>query len=165
MLELCTWVLKQRDADVKRDTSDRYWAEEDRDWSWTRNAIAYLLEVTLSGDKGKIPFELRYDVWNLLAYLSDDPEPTPDREVRQLENNTPPSEVSINATRGVAMHAIVHYALWVRNQLGKSRMGQPPVVSTTCLKYVTCSTGIYRQKLIHPCQFDQSTADGFRGCI
>ena len=120
VLELCAWVVIQKDADISGGTDDRYWAEEERDWSWTRNAIAYLLEVALSGDKGKIPFELRHEVWSLLANLSNDPDPTSERENKQLENNTPPSEVSINAARGVALHAIVHYALWVRNQLAKA---------------------------------------------
>lgn len=121
VLDLCSWILSQADADVLNEVP--YWVEEDRDWTWTRNAIAYLLEVAMSGDKGKIPFELRDDVWRLLGPLSDDPDPKPDREARQLESNSAPSEISINATRGVAMHAIVHYAIWVRNSLEKAKTG------------------------------------------
>ena len=119
VLDFCVWVLQQRDADVPKETGrNRYWAEEDKDWSWNRNSIAYLIETALSGDKGKIPFGLRPQLAKILSALCGDPDPTPAREARSLENNTPPSEISINTTRGVAMNALVHYCLWVRMQLG-----------------------------------------------
>jgi len=126
VLEFCVWVLQQRDADVPKETGrTRYWAEEDKDWSWSRNSIAYLIETALSGDKGKILFDLRPQVAKIVSALCRDSDPTPTREARSLENNTPPSEISINTTRGVAMNALVHYCLWVRMHLsgGGAKVG------------------------------------------
>lgn len=117
VVELCKWVLEQRDEDVPKGTP--YWLDEDQDWSWTRGAIANLLDTALSQDPAIVPFELRRDLWSLLATLASDPNPDPTHEARYGANNMDPSNLSINTTRGVALHAVMRYAFWIRNYYRK----------------------------------------------
>ena len=56
-------------------------------------------------------------LWDVLSSLADDPEPTPKHEQRYGGSNMDPATLSINTTRGNAMHAVVRYALWVRRHI------------------------------------------------
>jgi hypothetical protein len=89
----------------------------DPDWGWTRKAIADLLVAGFESRSGEIPIELRDEVWSVLRPLTDDPDPTPEHEERYGSSNMDPATLSINTVRGKAMHAIIHYALWVRRHL------------------------------------------------
>lgn len=115
VFELCKWVTGQ-----PRDISGKFpgISEDcDPDWGWTRCAIARLLSEGLQ--KEGIPFDQRNAVWNILFPLTDDPDPTAKRD-----DDTDPAGLSINSTRGEALHAVVRYALWVRRYLEKSSEGQ-----------------------------------------
>lgn len=121
VFELCGWVVIQR-----REVND----EEDIDllkdphWGWARKTIADLLSEGFKKSEGSIPFKYRKTVWNVLEPISHDPDPTPEYEAEYLESNVDPSSLSINTTRGEAMHAVVRYALWVRECLGKEPGGK-----------------------------------------
>jgi hypothetical protein len=52
-------------------------------------------------------------VWELLRALASDPEPTTDYEREFGGDNMDPPTLAINTVRGVAMHAIIQYGLWV----------------------------------------------------
>jgi hypothetical protein len=52
----------------------------------------------------------------VLECLTNDPEPTPEDELRNGDKFDP-SSLSINTTRGEAMRAVVEYALWVRRRI------------------------------------------------
>jgi len=56
-------------------------------------------------------------VWHILKLLTEDPDPTPEHEARYGGSNMDPATLSINTTRGEAMHAVVSYALWVRRHI------------------------------------------------
>jgi hypothetical protein len=82
--------------------------------------MADLLYAGFEAGSDVIPFDLRTLAWDVLRPLTDDPEPT-------LESNTPAegsyldlASLSINTTRGKAMHAVVRYALWVRQHIEKA---------------------------------------------
>jgi len=118
VLELCQSVVDQgadSDGRRKRKSVD----DEDRDpgLGWTRQAIAYLLEAGFQKGPLEIPIELQSAAWSVLRPLTDDPDPTPEHEAEYGGTNMNPSELSINTTRGEAMHAVVGYALWVRRYL------------------------------------------------
>lgn len=115
VLGLCQWVVGQpRSAD-----EGQYGARRDLGWGLCRQWIADLLRDGLL-KRGQIPFELRHEVWELLKRLSSDPEPTLAQEEADMAGARPratPNSVSINSVRGVAMHAVVAYALWVRRNV------------------------------------------------
>lgn len=114
VLGLCEWVVRQpREIE---ETPGRA-LEEDPGWRWTRKAIAGLLSAGFAKGVGELPFERREQAWGVLRVLTDDPEPTPGYEAQYGGSNMDPPTLSINTTRGEAMHAVVQYALWVRRHL------------------------------------------------
>ncbi len=127
VLDLCRWVLAQprevrRPATEQKPHAARH--ELDPDWGWTRKSIADLLSGGLQAETGaRLPFGLRDIVWGVLAPLTEDEDPTPAHERRYGGSNMDPSTLSINTTRGEAMHAVVRYAIWVREEAGASGEG------------------------------------------
>jgi hypothetical protein len=111
VLRLCKWAVEQPRMIPGRD---RKGFDNDPDWSWTWAAIARLLRVAFgANDEAQIPLTLRGEVWEILRPITDDPDPDVSRE---SEENDPYS-TAINSTRGVAMEALVAYALmWVRGR-------------------------------------------------
>ncbi|MBT9260256.1 MAG: hypothetical protein KM310_10995 [Clostridiales bacterium] len=115
VLDLCGWALSQPRESPGRQVGEEM--EADLDWGWTRKTIADLLSTGFDDGPGSIPIRLRVKVWHILKPLSEDPEPTPEHEERYGGSNMDPATLSINTTRGEAMHAVVRYALWVRRHM------------------------------------------------
>ena len=115
VLELCEWVVAQPYEIPGRDPKGLDW-HKDPHWGWSFNAVADLLRSGLAKRDGAIPFTFRSCVWEMTAKLAEDSELTPEHEA---EYHTSPADGSINTTRGVAMHAVVEYALWVRRNIEK----------------------------------------------
>jgi tetratricopeptide (TPR) repeat protein len=115
LLELLSWVLAQpRDLPVGHD--DEY-GELDPGWVWTRKEVASLLSAGFESSSAPLPIEERSRVWSLIAELAQDEDPTPQHEERFGGANMDPSTLSLNTTRGQAMHAAVRYGLWVRRNM------------------------------------------------
>lgn len=105
IIDLCKWVVEQpRQIPGRKNASGHL--EFDPDWSWTRKQIARFFEVVFG--KSSIPIKFRDSVWPILQVLTNDPDPDPD------DATMDPATESINSVRGVAMHAIIRYALWIR---------------------------------------------------
>lgn len=115
VLDLCEWVLSQPREIPGRQVGEEM--EADPDWGWTRTAIAHLLSDGFDDGPGSIPIRLREKVWHILKPLTEDPDPTPEHEARYGGSNMNPADLSINTTRGKAMHAVIRYALWVRRHM------------------------------------------------
>jgi len=114
VLDLCQWALAQpREIEGRRVEP----MEADSDWGWTRKEVADLLSDGFDDAAGSIPIPLREKVWHILKLLTEDPDPTPEHEARYGGSNMDPATLSINTTRGEAMHAVVSYALWVRRHI------------------------------------------------
>jgi len=116
ILDLARWVVGQPRESVGLGHEEGY-PEGDRDWGWTRKAIADLLSAGFEAGAGEISFELRDAAWEVLEPLTDDPEPSPEYEAEYGGSNMDPLTLSINTVRGEAMHAVVRYSLWVRRHL------------------------------------------------
>ena len=114
VLELCKWVIEEQPA---ADVVDGTFQERFPNWEWTRSTIADLVEAGLRKDRSDIPHELRRQVWDVILPLTEDPEPTPEYEAEYGGENMKPLQLSINTTRGKALHAVVRYALWVRKHI------------------------------------------------
>jgi hypothetical protein len=123
VLELCLWVTRQP-RDVPGRERHRYHpAEPHPGWKWVRATIADLIEQALQRAEGGIPIELRARVWETLAPLADDPDPTPQDEAER-EASYDPFTASLNTTRGKAMHAVMRYVLWVARNLPRPRQDE-----------------------------------------
>jgi hypothetical protein len=90
--------------------------DQDPHRDWTRKTMADLLQVGFKEGPGGIPFEMRKTAWKILLPLTRDPDPTSDYETSYGESMDPVT-ISINTTRGEAMHAVFQYALWVRRHM------------------------------------------------
>jgi hypothetical protein len=116
VLDICGWALSRQRETLGQQVGEEM--EADPDWGWTRKAIADLLSAGFDDGPGSIPIHLRGNVWHILKPLTEDPDPTPEHEERYGGSNTDPATHSINTTtRGAAMHAVVRYALWVRQHM------------------------------------------------
>ncbi|MEP0884653.1 hypothetical protein NDI49_24190 [Trichocoleus sp. ST-U3] len=121
VLKLCHWLVEESIKIRERATTN---SDRELNWSEARRAVADLLGVglTIDSDTG-IPFNLRSKVWNTLKPLTQDPDPTPERETRYGGSNMNPSELSINTVRGEAIHTVVRYALWIRRHFEQTADG------------------------------------------
>lgn len=115
VLDLCLWVVNQGPEDPDQDaTMDR---GRDPGWGWSRTEIARVLQVGFQKDN--IPVEMRDLAWSVLQPITNDPHPTPAYESKYGGDNMDPSTLSINSTRGEAMHTVIAYSLWVRRHFDK----------------------------------------------
>ena len=93
--------------------------ERDVDWSPTNQSIAELLSSGFEAADG-VPLALRGVAWDVLFPITNDSEPTPDYEAKYGGSNTDPATMSINTARGVALHAVIRYALWIRREIDRA---------------------------------------------
>ena len=115
VLELCRWVVDQ----PRREGEKQYENRRDLGWGLSRREMARLVRGGMFL-QDEVPFGLREEVWEILQGLSEDPEPTVAQEEAEMVAARPhatPNHVSINSIRGVVMHGVVDYALWVRRNL------------------------------------------------
>ncbi|HFC08359.1 MAG TPA: hypothetical protein ENJ54_00665 [Chloroflexi bacterium] len=112
VLRLSHWVVTQ-----PRDIPGRkvHHFERDPDWGWARKALAELFDAGFRQETA-LPMAYRERAWTILQQLTGDPDPTPSRE---KDTSMDPATLSINTTRGAAMHAVLQYALWIRRYLKK----------------------------------------------
>ncbi len=113
-LTLARWVIQTHGSEP-----DRAQASGDRDpgWCWTRKTIASLLGYGFHDNEVEIPFRLRQSVWELLATLCEDPDPTLEQDAECAGSQYDAADRSLNVTRGQALHSTVGYVLWVRHNL------------------------------------------------
>jgi hypothetical protein len=130
VLRLCAWVMEQPRAIPGRKPSRTM--DRDPDWGWTRKQIADLLVSSLELRPNGIPIVDRQATWQLIEALSKDSDP---EKILNEQSSMDPFTQSLNTVRGQTMHAVMHYALWVRRdgsaeEAEPSRRGLPPEVAT-----------------------------------
>jgi hypothetical protein len=129
VLDLASWV-SSRPREIPGKEGGLMVA--DPDWGWSRDAIIDLMTAGFGKDvEGRLSLALRPMVWNVLRPLTDDPNPSLESEMPDPEKSGSPmlkklqgrderarepdlTSISINTTRGRAMHAVFEYARWVR---------------------------------------------------
>lgn len=110
ILQLCSWILEQPAVIPGRDPNS---FDIDPSWNWTRMQMARLLREALRDGPCCIPFALREQAWQVIASLSEDPEPNPEYEKKYGGDNMDPHHLAINTVRGTALELVILYALWV----------------------------------------------------
>ncbi|HZL68392.1 MAG TPA: hypothetical protein VFC29_13800, partial [Candidatus Limnocylindrales bacterium] len=89
-------------------------ADEEKDeWSYTRLEAARLAENILTIDP-PVASGLREKIWALIQALTSDSSPSADDEDRQGSSGMEPFSLSLNRTRGMAIHALFRYCAWVK---------------------------------------------------
>lgn len=112
VFSLSRWVLQN--ADQGRHA----YADETSDDSLT-HAKAVILRLLAAGFKegtAEIPFGLRRSAWRLLSPFTLDPHPTTAEEQSWAASSDIAGRAD-STTRGLAMHTVMHYALWVQRHL------------------------------------------------
>jgi hypothetical protein len=108
VIALCDWVVAQPRATT---TPTDAW-DQDPDWGRARKQVADLLTQGFGEGNAEIPEEHSAHVWAILEALAKDPDPTRSQEDRFGGDNMDPLTLSINTTRGEALHAVVRYSFW-----------------------------------------------------
>jgi thioesterase domain-containing protein len=111
VLELCRDVLAG--ARSESDSTGRPADEQESGWADVRTEIARLLGDGLHHDA--VPDQSADEVFDILAELASNPDPTRDGEQRhQAAGDAWP--LDLNTTRGTAFHALMQYAWWRKRQ-------------------------------------------------
>jgi hypothetical protein len=113
---LCLWVVDQNREIPGRNSKLR---GVDPDWGWARKSIASLISAGFEEGTACIPFDQRAIVWRIIHPLTNDPDPAFDREAGNGDPGLDAATLAINTVRGEAMHAAIHYALWIYRHLEK----------------------------------------------
>ena len=117
VLDLSSWVVEQP-RDIPDRSGDPF--DEDPHWGWARKAMMDLVGAGLAAEHGSLNLENRDRVWEVIAQVLQDPDPTPEHEARYGGSNMDPATLSINTARGEAAHTAVRYGLWIHRQLDPS---------------------------------------------
>jgi hypothetical protein len=106
----CAWMLESFREIHNRSALDDY-----SEWNQICDAVVELVAAGfLTKGASNISLTLRYQVWQLLEPLTSDPHVTPGFTLHYQSSNMGSHGDSINTVRGKAMHAVVRYAFWIR---------------------------------------------------
>jgi hypothetical protein len=112
LLDLLTWVAAQPRELIGGRGGD--YGDSDPGWVWTRREVAALLERGLNARGAcAMPLQERRRVWEAIAAISEDADPTPEHEERYGGHNMDPVTLSLNTTRPQGLQAAVAYAVWL----------------------------------------------------
>ena len=89
------------------------------DWDDVLGAIADLLHDGLSNQGLEPDFGLRNDIFEIISYVCDHPDPTPEHEQEYGGDNLDPFTMSLNTVRGKAFHSLFAYMFWCNRNLRK----------------------------------------------
>jgi hypothetical protein len=109
VLALCEWVVAQpiEIPGRKGGIGDR-----DPDWSWSRSAVVSLIHQGLQEGTNSIHPSDREQVWKVISTVLNDPDPY-DTDGRSYGGAFVGS-LSLNTPRGIAIDAVIDYAVWIR---------------------------------------------------
>jgi hypothetical protein len=143
VLELCAWAVTQAQEEPveNRKLGILHPLNKDPDWSWTKTTVARLLIDGLASKTDPIPFIHRDLVWTGIEAGTKEADPSAENEGKEfapmgleIEDDEPNNQRTrvdlmtraINSARGVAIGAVIDYALWVRRALQAPEMPADP---------------------------------------
>lgn len=122
VIDLCHRVTHLSKHEIPEPKSER-----EQDFESVKRAISDFLNEALRTDVCEIPIALKIKVWETLSKLSEDPDPTPERESADGGGNLDPLTTAINSIRGETMHAVINYGLWNARQTSPDSSKRMPV--------------------------------------
>ncbi|MEX2109271.1 MAG: hypothetical protein WD802_01525 [Gemmatimonadaceae bacterium] len=102
-IQLGQWAFDQTENDSTNDNT--------RDNADIRRSVVDFLDEALKPGAVEAPIVEREAIWSLLR----DGALSPDPMLEEAKEESDPATLSINSLRGIAMHAVVKYGLWVRS--------------------------------------------------
>jgi hypothetical protein len=118
-LELCKWAVDQSGLQSADDSS-----QEGRAWRWLRQTVNDLLGSGLKESPASIPIDLRGQVLPILAGLSNDPDPSAEREAERAAGRDDHYTLAINSIRGRAIENLIACGVWIKLSLRPSESGE-----------------------------------------
>ncbi len=110
VLAFCVWILENCREICDRNSLDYY-----SEWNMYCDDVVSLIDIGLQAQgSNKIPLIFRRQVWQLLEPLTRDKLVTPGFTPHYQDSNMGSDNASVNTVRGKAMHAVVEYAFWIR---------------------------------------------------
>jgi hypothetical protein len=103
--------------------------DDEVEWVSVLQEIGTVLEDGLGKSDASPDFGLREDLWKVIEFLCEHPNPSAEYEKQYGSSNMDPVTLSINTVRGRAFHALFAYIFWCDRHLGgkagnKSRIPQ-----------------------------------------
>lgn len=114
VLNLCQWVINQRYTQTENGATPFY----DPAWAWASQIVANLILNATEAQPPILPISFSTQIWNILKPLTDDPDLDHEYEFDE-QNQAIPMEYAthaINSIRGIALHTVITYALWLKSQ-------------------------------------------------
>lgn len=103
------------------DSDEPDW-DRDPGWRWARREVASLIQAGTGDRDNRIPFRFRETVWQILAVLTKDPDPSTSDEAASIVGQGA-LMLSMNTNRGKAMRSVMSYALWCQRELAAGGSG------------------------------------------
>jgi hypothetical protein len=105
----CTWILD--------NFKEIYNHELSNEWNRLCDSMVHLIDSGLQAKApNQIPLTLRDQVWQILTYLANAPYVTPSFTIHYHGSSQGAYGASIDTVRGQAMHAVIRYAWWIRQE-------------------------------------------------
>ncbi len=118
VLEFARVIL---DLPARLEGRDPAGDDVDPGWEWSRLEVARL--ITSGVGRKSIPAEFRDGVWQVIAALAEDDDPTVETEDEGEREGTQPEILSLNSVRACAIEAAIRFAAWSSDEAGMG--GQP----------------------------------------
>lgn len=122
VIDFLLWASGQQDE--SEEDAFKPGGDKDPSWGWSRQAACRLVERGLLSETNAIPFPLREKVWNIISLGLSDIHPKVEVEDKYTSDKGY-YQTAINSIRGVALEATIHYAFWVKRNLGLSKEELP----------------------------------------
>ncbi len=134
VLNLCEWILEQEFVFPQKYAVRE--GHEPNNWSRSLSGIADMLQNGFGlKNECQIPFEHDNRVFDILLKLLDHQELKQD-DLKHEEGDTDPVDLSLNSTRGRAMHALMQYVFWHQRQHKENNGPDAPLLTFSDLPQV-----------------------------
>jgi len=139
VLELCDEALQ-----ITAKRHDDCGSEARTTWADVRGRVASMVNDMMHWHSKHVPFSCRKQVWKLIQELASDP--PPDDEGTDYGSYADLAMASLGNTCGLALHAAVGYAVWVKSSVGEHWQGfaSAPEIKELLEKHLACTSRAIR---------------------